>query len=235
MNQTLETAIEAYGGRERWAKARSIEAQISANGWAFTLKRRPPFNHAKFVMDVSRPYSRITPIGKRPDITGVLDGSDVYLENASGEIIQDRKNARQYFPGGRRIFYWDDLDMSYFANYATWNYLTLPALLMRNDIIWKEIKEGLLEAVFPDEIPTHCQVQRFRFDKDTGLLRQHDYTAEVISSLAKASHVVLDHSESKEVKFTSHRRVTPRSFTGKPLPFPTLIEIIIHDFHVYDE
>jgi hypothetical protein len=234
MNQTLEKAIEAYGGRKKWAKARSIEAQISANGLAFTLKRRPPFKHARFVMDVSRPYSRITPIGKRPDITGVLDGSDVYLENSNGEVVQERKNARGYFPGGRRIFYWDDLDMAYFANYATWNYLTLPALLMRTDIIWKEVEAGVLEAIFPEEIPTHSQVQRFRFDRDSGVLLQHDYTAVVISSLAKAAHVVLDHCQSDGIKFTSHRRVTPRSFIGKPLPFPTLIEITIHDFHVYD-
>jgi hypothetical protein len=234
MNQTLEKAIHAYGGRERWTKAKSIEAEVSASGLAFTLKRRPPFKRARFVMDVSRPFSKITPIGKRPDITGVLDGSDVYLEQANGEVTQERKNARQYFPGGRRILYWDDLDMAYFANYATWNYLTLPALLMRADIIWKEVEAGVLEAVFPEELPTHCQVQRFRFDKDSGLLLQHDYTAEVISSLAKTAHVVLAHAESEGVKFTSHRRVTPRSFTGKPLGMPTLIEIIIHDFHVYN-
>jgi hypothetical protein len=230
----LEKAIKAYGGRKRWAKARTIEAEISVDGLAFILKQRPTFKNARFVMDVSRPYSRITPIGKRPNITGVLDGSDVCLANSNGDIIQERKNARQYFPGGRRIFYWDDLDMAYFANYATWNYLTLPALLMRADIIWKEVEAGVLEAVFPDGIPTHCQAQRFRFDKDSGLLLQHDYTAEVISSLAKAAHVVLDHSESGGFQYTSHRRVTPRSFTGKPLPFPTLIEIIIHDFHVND-
>ncbi|MCU0600392.1 MAG: hypothetical protein MUE70_14175 [Desulfobacterales bacterium] len=234
MNQTLDKAVEAYGGREKWAKAKSIEAEISANGLAFILKRRPPFNRARFVMDVSRPYSRIKPIGEKPEITGVLDGSDVYLENANSETIQERKDARQYFPGGRRFFYWDDLDMAYFANYATWNYLTLPALLMRPDIIWKELETGLLEAVFPDNIPTHCRVQRFRFDRGTGLLVQHDYTAEVISSLAKAAHVVLDHSESEGFQYTSHRRVTPRSFTGKPLPLPTLIEIIVHDFHVND-
>jgi hypothetical protein len=234
LNQTLEKAITAYGGRKRWAKARSIEAEVSADGLAFILKQRPTFKHARFVMDVSRPYSRITPIGKRPSITGVLDGSDVCLENANGDIIQERKNARRYFPGGRRIFYWDDLDMAYFANYATWNYLTLPSLLMRRDIMWKEVEAGVLEAVFPDGIPTHCQVQRFRFDRDTGLLLQHDYTAEVISSLAKAAHIVLNHSESGGFQYTSHRRVTPRFFKGKPLPFPTLIEITIHDFHVYE-
>ena len=97
-------------------------------------------------------FSRITPIDRNRDISGVLDGPDVHLENSRGEVIRERKKARRYFPGGRRLFYWDDLDMAYFANYAMWNYLTLPALLMRKDIVWKEIEAGLLEAIFPEEI-----------------------------------------------------------------------------------
>ena len=183
-------------------------------------------------MDISRPFCRITPIGRNREISGVLNGFDVHLETANSEVIRERKNARQYFPGGRRFFYWDDLDMAYFANYAMWNYLTLPALLMRKDIIWYEVEVGLLEAIFPKEIPTHNQKQRFRFDQETGLLLQHDYTAEVIGSLAKAAHVVLEHSESDGLKFTSHRRVTPRSAKGKPSRGPTLIEITIHDYHL---
>ena len=128
--------------------------------------------------------------------------------------------------------YWDDLDMAYFANYAMWNYLALPALLMRHDIKWKEVAAGQLKASFPEYIPTHNQTQRFRFDRLTGLLIQHDYTAEVIGRFAKAAHVVLDHSKIKGFSFTSHHRVTPRSADGRPLSGPTLIEIKIHDYHL---
>ena len=232
MSETLIKAVDAYGGKDTWIKAKFLEAEFSARGLAFVFKQRPQLRRAKITMDISRPFSRITPIGRNREISGIIDGHDVYLENASGELIRERKNARQYFPGGRRFFYWDDLDMAYFANYAMWNYLSLPALLMRRDIIWHEIEAGILEAIFPKEIPTHNQRQRFRFDKDTGLLLQHDYTAEVISNLAKAAHVVLEHSESDGFRFTSHRRVTPRSAKGRPLRGPTLIEIIIHDYHL---
>ena len=103
---------------------------------------------------------------------------------------------------------------------------------MRKDIIWNEIEAGLVEAIFPIDIPTHSQKQRFRFDRKTGLLIQHDYTAVIISSLAKAAHVVLDHSESEGLIFTAHRRVTPISAKGKPMRGPTLIEIMIHDYHL---
>ena len=232
MNITAQKAIEAYGGQQRWTGAKRLEAEFSARGLAFTLKHRPQFKRVQLSMDVGRPHSRITPIGKDPHITGVLDGPDVYLENTIGKIVRERKNARRFFPGGRRVFFWDDLDMAYFANYAMWNYLTLPALMLRHDIDWQELEPGLLEAVFPPEIPTHSRVQRFRFDRNSGLLIQHDYTADIISRLATAAHMVLAHSESDGIRYTSQRRVTPRSGRGKPRRGPTLIAIDVHNFQL---
>lgn len=232
MNQTAEKAVAAYGGKEFWSKAKTIEAEVSVHGWAFTLKGRPFFKHAKITMEIDSPVSRLTPIGRESHIAGVLEGHTVRLEDSNGRILEERKDARGYFPGGRRFFYWDDLDMSYFANYAFWNYFTLPALLMRKDIDWKEIEPGWLEATFPDSIPTHNKVQRFRFDPGTGLLHQHDYTAEVISKLATAANIVLEHKRGAGFLYPSRRLVTPRSPSGKPLPAPTLIDITVHRFDI---
>ena len=233
LTETAEKAIAAYGGRALWESAKTLETEISASGLAFTLKRRPFFRHARMVLDVHRPFSTLTPIGRSPAITGVLDGLDVRLENAEGKGIAERRNARDYFKIGRRLFSWDDLDMSYFANYASWNYFTLPALLMRKDIDWKELEPGWLEARFPDEIPTHSRVQRFRFDRETGRLIQHDYTADIISPLAAASNVVLQHAQnSTGLVYPSIRRVTPKGPKGKPLGGPVLIHLDIHDFRL---
>ena len=236
LTETAEKAIAAYGGRVLWQNAKTLETGISASGLAFTLKRRPFFRHAKMVLAIHRPFSTLTPIGLNPTITGILDGLDVRLENEKGQIISERRNARDYFKIGRRLFYWDDLDMSYFANYASWNYFTLPALLMREDIVWTELEPGWLEARFPDEIPTHSKVQRFRFDRETGLLIQHDYTADIISPLAAASNVVLQHAHnSTGLVYPSIRRVTPKGPKGKPLGGPVLINLDIHDFRLINK
>lgn len=234
MNRTAQKAVTAYGGHEFWSKAKCIEAEVSVHGLAFTLKSRPAFKHAKIEMDITRPFAKLTPIGKTPNVTGVLDGHDVRLEAPMEKVIEERKAARQYFPGGlKRLFQWDDLDMAFFANYAFWNYFTLPVLLMREDIDWKEVEPGCLEATFPESIPTHSKVQRFRFDLETGLLIQHDYTAEVISTLATAANVVLEHKQGDGFVYTSRRLVTPRSPSGKALPGPALIDITVHSFKVH--
>ncbi len=133
LSKTTQKAIEAYGGVDIWKKHKYVEAEVSVTGLAFTLKRRPFFEHAHIKMEISKPFSKLTPIGKDKKISGVLEGKDVKLEN-NGIIIAERKNARDYFSNLRQLFYWDDLDMAYFANYAFWNYFTLPNLLINNEI-----------------------------------------------------------------------------------------------------
>ncbi len=229
-NMTANKAIEAYGGEKLWQNSKYVEAEVSVKGLAFTLKRRPFFKHAKIQMEIRRPFSKLTPIGKKLNISGILEGHNVRLENEQGNIIGERVDARKVFPFGRRNFYWDDLDMAYFANYAFWNYFTLPFLLMNNAIEWKEKSEGVLEALFPNSIPTHNKKQEFRFNKETGLLIQHNYTADIISKLAKAANVVVEHSEQDGILFPSSRRVTPRTKKGKPLKRPILIDIQVHRY-----
>jgi hypothetical protein len=231
-SETAEKAIAAYGGVEFWSRASFIEAELSARGLAFTLKRRPFFDHATIRMDIGRPFSRLTPIGSRPGIAGVLDAHDVRLENADGKVIERRADARSFFPYGRRLFSWDDLDMAYFANYATWNYLTLPRLLMDERIAWTEPRPGHLVASFPNTIPTHSTRQEFFFDTATGRLRQHNYNANIITPLATAANVVMEHDESDGILYTKCRLVTPRTRSGGARKGPILIDLRIHSFHI---
>lgn len=236
LSETAKRAINAYGGKTLWRNAGHIAAEVSVSGLAFTLKRRPFFCHAQMVEEIHRPFSKLTPIGRHPGVAGILDGKDVRLANEDGEVVSERKKARDFFRFGRRVFWWDDLDMSYFANYAFWNYFTLPALLMREDVAWRELAPGHLEACFPETIPTHCRIQRFRFSPQTGLLLQHDYTADIISRFAFAAHEILEHTENDGgLVYISKRRVTPRGITGKPIGFPVLIDIEVHDYQLIED
>jgi hypothetical protein len=232
LSNTAQKAIAAYGGEDLWKNASKIEMEVSVNGLAFFLKRRVPFNRSILTLDVQKPYARLLPIGKDPQIAGVLDGGNVRLEDTDGNIIDERKEARSYFTFGRRFFWWDDLDMAYFANYAFWNYYTLPNLLLNEKIVWTEITDGVLQAQFPDTIPTHNKIQTFYFDADTGLLRQHNYTVDIISPLATAANVVVSHEKSGSSIFAAKRVVSPMGFNKKSIGFPVLIAIKVHNYHL---
>ncbi len=224
-----ERVIEAYGGEARWRAATAVEVTFSAWGWAFRLKWQASFKSAHARFEIDQPRVRITPVG-RGGHTGILDGQDVRIEDEQGKVVDSRSGARSYFPTGRRLLYWDRLDQTYFAGYAMWNYMVLPALLLRDDIEWREIGEANLEGRFPPSLPTHCTIQQFRFDPKTALLIQHDYTADVIGTWAKAAHVVLEHGENDGVTFSKRRRVTPRDSAGVPKGGPLLIGIDVDEW-----
>lgn len=232
LSTTAIKAIEAYGGLTLWESAKMIEAEVSVTGLAFRLKSRPFFQNAKISLEIDKPISKITPIGNQKNISALLNDKDVYLEDEKGRRVSVRKNARSFFPYGRRLFFWDDLDMAYFANYAFWNYFTLPKLLLNPTIHWKEKEPGYLEANFPDEIPTHSSKQEFKFNLETGNLIQHNYTAEIISGLANAAHAIISHKNINGFNVPNKRIVSPRAPNGKPMGFPKLIEIEIHDYKI---
>jgi len=231
LSPTAQRALDAYGGEARWRAASEIHLVLSAGGLAFRLKWQPPLVRARQVLAVHEPRVRCAGIDRAGD-TGVLEGQDVRLEAPDGRPLEARRDARSFFGPGRRWLFWDRLDQTYFACYAAWNYFTLPALLLRADVQWTEMGPGLLEARFPPHLPTHSPVQRFRFDPETGLLLQHDYTAEIIGGWAHAARVVLEHGSQGDVPYPSRMRMTPRAGDGSPRPLPLLVAVEAHAFEL---
>lgn len=228
---TARKALSAYKVYDRWPGHTCVEAVVSTSGLLFLMKGHKPFHRIKVSLELALPRVRFTPLDAS-GYSAVLDGGTARIETEDGGRLSERPEARRYFPGWRRQFYWDRLDHAYFSGYALWNYLTFPALLLREDMAWREVSTGILEARFPESLPTHCPTQRFTFDQGTGLLRQHDYTAEVIGSWARAANVVLAHQEWEGIPYPARRRVTPRRPDGRARSFPTLVDITIHDWRL---
>lgn len=221
--------LDAYGGEERWRAASVVEATLSTGGVALPMKGRRGFRRMRARVRVHEPHAELDDFDHRGE-TGVIDGQSVRIEDAAGSVVASRADPRSQFPSGRRTFWWDRLDLVYFAAYALWNYVAFPALLLRDDIEWSGASDSALDARFPPHLPTHCPVQRFHFDPATALLTQHDYTAEVFGGWARAAHVVLEHRTWQGVQVPAKRRVTPRRPGGGPWPAPVLVSIELHDW-----
>ena len=145
------------------------------------------------------------------------------------------RNARNYFPYGRRWFVWDELDLAYFLGYAFWNYFALPALLLRDDIRWEEICEGVLKPRFPAHLPTHGRKQRLIFDRDTGLLHRYDYRPEVVVGglPLTVGNLVLEHTLSEVgMSYPSKRRMTPIRRDGGILKRPVMMTIEVKNWRL---
>jgi hypothetical protein len=224
--------LEAYGGAARWREARAVDAVVSAAGWAFRLKFQPRDDHIAVHLTIGRPLARYSP-ADRHGHAAVLDGQSIRLEDAGGRVVAERQDPRRFLSRGRRLLWWDTLDRAYFSAYALWNYLTFPALLLRDDIRWTELPGSRLEGQFPSSLPTHSPCQVFHIDPTNGRLLRHDYTAEVFGQWARAANVVLAHAVTADgIPYPSHRRVTPRGPGDRPLPAPVLVDIQIHEWRL---
>ncbi|MEV8611518.1 hypothetical protein AB0383_26940 [Amycolatopsis sp. NPDC051373] len=119
----------------------------------------------------------------------------------------------------------------YFAGYAMWTYLTTPFTLTRPGFRaeelepWQEDGETWrrLRVEFPDDLTTHNKVQTFYFDAD-GLIRRHDYDAEVVAG-GLAAHYSSAHCAVDGIVVPTKRRVHPVGEDGKPVLEPLLVSI----------
>jgi hypothetical protein len=234
MPDTLaDRMLAAYGGEDRWRSATAIEARLAIGGLLFRWKRRGEgkWPSVQVRVEAAEPRTRFDPIDKAGNVA-VLEGHTVRIERPDGTVVEERVHARPN-PYGGNLLSWDVVDIGYFVGYAMWNYLALPALLLRDDIQWREASADTLEARFPPELPTHSEVQKFHLDSSSGLLRQHDYTAEPFGGFAKAAHMIREHRSFDGLTTASKRRVMPRDpVKGGPLPFPLLIWADIHEYRL---
>jgi hypothetical protein len=233
LSPTAARALKAYGGEEVWKNASAVESIDTVGGALFQAKGTNIPPHATFVNDVRNPHTTITPVDANGNV-GVLDGFSVSIQSPGGAIIEQRSDARNNLQNGNLTARWDQLNLVYFLGYAFWTYNTLPYQLTRTDIQWTEIQDGVLQADFGPNLPVHSRIQRFWFDKQTGLLKRNDYTPVAAASDANASNIVFDYGIFNGIPYPSKRRVkmTPLQQYGWVLPFPDMVTIDVEKWQL---
>ena len=238
----LDEVLEAHGGGARWEAARRVRARARSGG--FLIRTRVPgnrFAEYDLTVDLDERRTVFDPFPE-PGVRGVFERGEARLEGPGGEVIASRAQPRRAFfgrSGIRRNVRWDPLDATYFAGYAMWNYLAFPPLLLRDDVEVRELSRWdsgedelrRLEATFPDTIDTHSPRQTFYVD-GRGLLRRHDYVADVVGRWARAAHLCEDHVEADGLVFPTRRWVRPIGLRNRPAPFPTMVWIDLTELHV---
>ena len=232
----IQSAIDAHGGRARWEPLEAIDATLSAWGFLFTAKRRPVLRHVRVHASTREPHLVFHDLPRAGERSEWRGHDEVRVVGPDGSVLARREHPRQAFAGVRRQLYWDHLDFVYFAGYATWNYLVTPFLFLREGFSFESMPPlqtpagewSRIRANFPADVPTHSRTQNFYFD-ERHLLRRLDYTAEVVGPWAHAAHLCEQLQEFDGLMVPSHRTVKPLLLGSRPLPFPTLVGIDVHD------
>ena len=226
----VERLIATHGGRAAWDDVISIRASLSSGGLAYASR----FQSGKLVRRDVTVYP-----GQMRVLMRDFPSAGRWAEwcNDSVRIGRDgqgphlaRDHARARFRGWLLHPRWDDLDLAYFVGYALWNYLSFPRLLELPGVAWQILRgnrvgdPSLVSVTFPTSVPTHCSQQYFHLDAN-GLLRRHDYVAEVFGPWAAGANLCLRSEVIDGLRLYTRRRVVPSVGRSASVPFPTLVWI----------
>ena len=231
LNSLLQLTIDAHGGFDRWQGLEGVSAHLRNGGALWPLK------HQQGVLDdvyvraaLHTEWASHSPFGE-PNLRSSFEPHRVAIKTTEGRVVEERFRPRDSFQGHGLDTPWDRLQLAYFAGYAMWTYLTTPFLLATESVETEEIQPWQeqgdtwrrLRVNFPPSIATHSTVQTFYFDA-TGLLRRHDYDAEVLGG-SPAAHFLHDYEEFSGILVPTRRRVLGRRADGTSIPDPVIVTI----------
>jgi hypothetical protein len=127
-----------------------------------------------------------------PGRRGVFSAGQVQLIDGV-TLLEARAQPRASFAGLGKLRRWSPLDALYFFGYALAHYHALPFSLVdgRPLRLRRARSAGRrltgVEVALPSSLHTHSARQTFFFD-DEGLLRRHDYVADIIGWWARGAH-----------------------------------------------
>jgi hypothetical protein len=232
MSELRDWAIAAHGGLERWNELTSVKAHLVTGGALWEIKKQADvLRDVNVHVDLHHQRASHFPFG-RPGLRSVFTADRIAIENDAAESIEERLMPRGSFAGHTLDTPWDRLHLAYFAGYAMWTYLTAPFSFAEAGFLSEELapwQEGdetwrRLAVTFPAHIASHSAKQTFYFDAN-GLVRRHDYVAEVLGMSEPAAHYCFDHREFAGITVPTRRRVHLIDAAGNVVESPVIVSI----------
>jgi hypothetical protein len=213
----LERAIARHGGPASWAALRCVTlAPRALRGLLPSLKGVgrtfpiPPRIDV-FPHEYRCVFHDYPTVGCR----GIFSAGAVELFDASGSVVESNAHARASFRGLRRWRRWSPADALYFFGYALSHYHGLPFTLAEGRPLGlcRVRSDGRtltgVDVELPEALHTHSRRQAFYFDEE-GLLRRHDYVADIAGWWARGAHLWRDFVTARGIPIPRERHVVAR-------------------------
>jgi hypothetical protein len=213
----LERAVARHGGWAAWRALQSVTLELRAlSGLVPALKgARRTFPSPSRAQVFPHEYRAVFHDYPSAGCRGVFTAGAVQLLDAGGTVIKSSPDHRRSFRGLRKWRRWSPADALYFFGYALTHYHGLPFTLAEaRPIGLGQIRcEGRrltgVDVELPATLHTHSRRQSFYFD-DEGLLRRHDYVADIVGWMARGAHFWRDFVRVQGVEIARARHVVMR-------------------------
>jgi hypothetical protein len=235
MGNVLDRTIAAHGGWDRWREIRRLAARARIGGGLWPSRGKAGvLDDVLVTIDTGQQHVEYAPFGA-PGRHSVWEPGRTAVVADDGRVLDSREDTQASFAGQTRDTPWDDHQLIHFSGYAMWTYLTTPFLFRRPGFEVEEIgpwqEDGeewqRLKVLFPADIASHSREQVFYFDRG-GLLRRHDYVAELIGGLPAANYAS-DHRPFAGLVLPTRRLVYARGPDNLPLTDRLAVSIDIDD------
>jgi hypothetical protein len=150
-----------------------------------------------------------------PGQRGVFAAGSVQILAGTGDILESSPDHRPSFRRLRRWRRWSAADALYFFGYALTHYQGLPFTLAEGrPLRLSRVRAGGraltgVDVELPAHLHTHSRRQAFYFD-DEGLLRRHDYVADIVGWFARGAHLWRDYVTAQGIPIPRQRHVVAR-------------------------
>jgi len=224
----LESAVRRHGGWDAWRALRTLTVspkslsgmlpRLKGYGRTFTLPSRAEIDpHAGTALFHDYPAR---------GASGLFERGNIALIDANGAVATSIADARGTFRGLRKWRRWAPADALYFFGYALTHYHALPFTLGQGKplgihrVRYQGRKLTGIAVELPADLHTHSRRQTFYFEDD-GLLRRHDYVAEIAGAWARGAHFWTDFTTVAGLQMPRVRHVVAR-VGRQAMPFVAL-------------
>ncbi len=175
--------MEAHGGLELFESVTTIAACLTRlDGFVPRTKGLGRLSEpSRIVADLSAGVVKLSDFPRSGESAEYL--KEGVVRTPGGEC----RDPRSLFSGLKKYGRWSQKEACYFFGYALMHYWTLPFSLREAALLAHDDSKRRLTVRFAPERHTHSAVESFVFDEH-GLLRRHDYTADIIGRFATGAH-----------------------------------------------
>ncbi len=213
----LERAVARHGGWAAWEALRCVTLELRAlSGLLPALKGAGQTFPGTARIDVfPHEFRAVFHDYPAPGQRGVFDAGAVQLLDGDGAVVASHPDHRRSFRGLRKWRRWAPADALYFFGYAVTHYHGLPFTLAdaRPLRVCRVRTDGRVltgvDVELPATLHTHSRRQSFYFD-DSGLLRRHDYVADIAGWMARGAHLWRDFVTAHGIEIPRERHVVAR-------------------------
>ena len=236
MTELVDFAIDAAGGLDRFRGFRSVSAQLHHTGALWALEQREGvLTHSRVTVQLHEQRVSHGPFAPTTHHS-IYTPSRVEIRQQDGSLVEHLDAPRASFDGYEMATPWSNAQLSYFAGYTMWTYLTSPFLLRHPGVQIQEVAPWMVDGLpwrrlrveFPSTLATHSAVQTFYFDVD-GLLRRHDYEVD-IQGRNSAVRYISDYVQVQGIRMPTRFRIYPRMPENVALPEPLIVGVDLSDF-----